>query len=94
MSKKNNKFSIEKRYNYHLSRDRNSAKYGIKFGGTKQSYSMGYVDAFHNVNNSSAVKRDFGKKSFASYLLGLIRGRKAAKAFTQKTGKPSFTIEY
>lgn len=94
MSKKNNKFSIVERYNYHSSRERNSAKHCIEFRGTKHSYSMGYVDAFHNVNNSSAVKREFGKKSFASYLLGLIRGRKAAKAFTQKTGKPSFYIEY
>lgn len=88
------KFSIKERYLYHNSRDRSPARFGIKRGCPKNSYSSGFVDAFHQVNNSHGVKREFGNQSSKAYDLGHKRGVKAAKAYSDHTGKPSFTIEY
>ena len=93
-TKRIKRFSITERYSYHNSRDRSPARFGIKRGSPKNSYSAGFVDAFHQVDNSHGVKSEFGNRSSRAYDFGHKRGVKAAKAYFDHTGKPSFTIEY
>ena len=94
MANKNKRFSITERYIYHSSRDRSPVKFGIKKGSSKNCYSAGFADAFHQSNNSNAIKKEFGKRSSKAYDFGYKRGIKAAKVYSKKTGKPSFTIDY
>lgn len=82
------------RYNYHNSRDRSPGRFGIKMGDPKNSYSAGFVDAFHGVNNSYVIRSEFGKHSARAYDRGRRVGVLAAKKYSNNTGKPSFTIEY
>lgn len=94
IKKKFGRFSITDRYKYHSQRDRNPGKFGLKSGSPKNAYSAGFVDAFHRINNSSAMKGEFGKRAEKSYNHGHRRGTKAAQAYTVKTGLPSFKIDY
>ena len=87
------KFSLKQKYDYHKSRDRSPAKHGLKYGSPKSIYSSGFVDSFHQIDNSHAVKKEFGSRCSFAYKQGQRRGKKAARAYALKTGKPSFTID-
>ena len=91
---KKRKFSIKDRFNYHTSREKNCSKHGIKFGGSKHSYSCGFVDAFSGRDNTSATTREFGKRSGNAYSLGYKRGRKASLDYFNKTGKQPADLKY
>lgn len=85
MSKK--KYTSEQKFRYHSSRDVSCGKYGLKFGGPKHSYSSGFVDGFHHIDNERATRREFGNKSGAAYSLGNKRGKAAANEYFLRTGK-------
>ena len=84
---KKKKFTSEEKYRYHSSREVACGKYGLKFGGPKHSYSIGFSDGFHHIDNSSAMRSEFGKRSGASYSIGNKRGKAAAKEYFLRTGK-------
>ncbi|MBQ8146027.1 MAG: hypothetical protein IJ039_04530 [Clostridia bacterium] len=70
----------KRRYVYHLNRDMNPARYNLRYGGTKHSYSMGYTDACENrPNNRRTIKNHYGSASASSYSLGYARGQKMKK---------------
>ena len=91
---KGKKYSVEQRFNYHSSREYSCVKHGIKFGGTKHSYSIGFVDAFSGRDNTSAIIREFGKRSGKAYSIGYKRGRKASFDYFNKTGKQPSDLKY
>lgn len=81
------KFSSEEKYRYHSDRYFSCGKYGLKFGGPKHSYSVGFRDAFHDRDNKRAVSAEFGKRSGNAYGVGYERGKKAAREYFKRTGK-------
>lgn len=85
MAKK--KYTSEQKYRYHSSREVSCGKYGLKFGGPKHSYSIGFADGFHSIDNKRGILSEFGRKSGASYSIGNKRGRAAAKEYFLRTGK-------
>ena len=84
---KNKKYTSEQKYKYHDDRYFSCGKYGLNFGGPKHSYSAGFRDAFKSIDNSLAVKREFGKRSGNAYTVGNRRGKKAAMEYFNRTGK-------
>lgn len=80
-------FSVEERFVYHNDRYLRSAKNGLKFGGIKHSYSMGFVDAFSGRDNTLATRHEFGDKSANAYSRGYKIGRKAVFDYYRDTGK-------
>ena len=80
------KYSSEEKYRYHNSRVGSAAKHGIKFGDPKHSYSCGFTDGFHGINNTRALKRELGKKSGNAYAIGQRRGEAAAHEYFMRTG--------
>lgn len=90
MSKK--KYSSEEKFRYHNDRYYSCGKYGLKFGGTKHCYSVGFRDAFKGRNDVGAVKSEFGRKSARAYTLGFKRGEKSAWEYLKRTGKQPFSL--
>ncbi len=82
------KFSSEQRYKYHSARQGALEKYGLEFGGTKHMYSSGFTDAFHGIDNTKAVKGEFGVRCSRFYALGRAQGRKCAMEYLKRTGNP------
>ena len=84
-------YTPEQKYSYHTARDEYFKDYGLKYGGTKHSYSGGFVDGFVNGDNIreniKSVKEDFGKRSARAYALGVKRGRSAGEKYSKRTGK-------
>ena len=76
-------YSPKAKFKYHAKRERNPSDYGLKKGGTKQSYSAGFTDAFENNNNSFFVRKNYGNKSASSYLLGFFNGKREAKKYAR-----------
>lgn len=74
-------YSPKAKFKYHAKRERFPFDFGLKKGGTKQSYSAGFVDAFENNNNSFFVRKNYGNKAAGSYLRGFHNGRKEAKKY-------------
>ena len=81
------KYSSEEKYCYHKSRVYSAAKHGIKFGDPKHSYSIGFSDGFKDIDNTSSMKSEFGKKSGNAYAIGQRRGVAAAREYFMRTGK-------
>ena len=84
---KNKKFSLKDRIAYHRDRDRNYKKYGIKFGGPRHSYSVGFSDGIDHLDNSAVTKRLYGSRSARAYNFGRKRGKIAAAKYFEKYGK-------
>ena len=84
-------YSPEQKYSYHTARDEFFTHYGLKYMGTKHSYSGGFVDGFSgNKNIRESVKNigeQWGKRSAKSYLAGVKRGQAAGKKYSKRTGK-------
>lgn len=85
-------YSPKQRYDYHSDRYYSCGKYGIKFGSPKHCYSSGFYDSFHGRDNTSAITREFGKKSGNAYNRGYERGRTAAREYFLTTGKQPSNI--
>jgi hypothetical protein len=81
------KYDEVDKYKYHEKRDRACGRFGLNFGDAKHSYSSGFTDGVHCINNISAVRREFGAKSANSYALGNRRGRAASLSYFKRTGK-------
>lgn len=84
---KKKKYTSEQKYKYHDDRYFSCGKYGLDFGGSKHSYSAGFRDGFKGIDNTSALKREFGNKSGNSYSIGNRRGKIAAREYFNRTGK-------
>lgn len=84
MSKK--KYTELERYHYHLDRVYACGRYGLKFGGPKHSYSVGFSDGVSNIDNTGATRSEFGNRSGRAYAAGRKRGRAAAKTYLTKNG--------
>ena len=76
--KNRKRWSPEEKMKYHSSRDVSPSKFNIRFGGTEHCYSSGFVDGFNFIDNSSAIRHEFGERSSKSYRIGNVRGRNAA----------------
>lgn len=86
-TKTRKKYSSEEKYRYHSSREVSCAKYGLKFGGPRHSYSIGFADGFHRIDNTRGMESEFGKRSSKAYAIGNKRGKAAAKEYFSRTGK-------
>ena len=80
------KYSSEEKYRYHSSRNTACGRYGLKYGGPKHSYSSGFADGFHFIDNTSATTSEFGKRSGKAYSIGNKRGQAAAIEYSKRTG--------
>lgn len=80
------KYTFEEKYNYHQSRVRSCARYGLKFGDPKHSYSDGFVDGVNFRNNAHSTTREFGKASGKAYTLGYNRAQNEIKKHVKKHG--------
>ena len=91
MAKKNykgrKKYSAAEKYRYHSSREASCGKYGLKYGGPRHCYSVGFVDGFKSINNIGGIKGEFGKRSSNAYAIGNKRGKDAAKEYSLRTGR-------
>lgn len=77
MSNKKVQRSAEQRYAFHFSRQCGYG--GLPFNNGKAQYSSGFVDALHNIDNSNATTREFGKRAGNAYRLGHSNGTNARK---------------
>lgn len=86
------KYSSEEKYRYHSSRKDSCGKFGLKFGGPKHCYSVGFVDGFKHIDNERAINGEFGKRSSKAYAVGNKRGSAAAKEYFLRTGKQTHSL--
>lgn len=85
--KSRKKYTAEQKYRYHSSREVSCGKYGLKYGGPRHCYSVGFADGFKSINNTGGIKGEFGKRSSNAYAIGNKRGKAAAKEYFLRTGK-------
>lgn len=93
-NRKGKKYTAEEKFRYHKSRVFSCGKYGIEFGGSAHSYSGGFIDAFNELDNRSAMTATYGKKVGRAYALGYKRGTKAAREYFDTTGKQPSDLKY
>ena len=88
------KFSPLQKFNYHSSRYYSPKRHGIRFGSLKHTYSVGFVDAFHAINNYTGIVAESGKKAGKAYLQGNKRGWNTAYKYKKTTGKDPKDLRY
>lgn len=47
---------------------------------------MGFIESLQDINNESAISRDFGSRAARAYRFGRIRGNLALNRFLQSGG--------
>ena len=88
MSKKTRrKFDEVDRVKYHLDREYECGRYGLNYGEPKHSYSIGFSDGVSFIDNTAAMRGEFGAKSARAYASGRKRGQAAAKSYFKRTGQ-------
>ena len=77
MSNQKKRFTPEEKYSYHHSRSVAPKPNGLKPGGAKHIYSLGFTDGYNGSFGKNRIRNDFGKRAVGVYTLGHRRGRLA-----------------